>query len=318
MKTYPNLTRKTDIIPKLTIVFLNFNRLDDTVKTAAQLKKLCYDRNNIEIIAVDNGSKDGTSQFLESQSDWIISLKLKDNLGIEGLNLGFEMATGEYILVLDDDSHPLNINTIDLLIQSLDRNKDAGAIACKIESEDGTPFQTWHIPDTKTDLFCESAAFVGCGFAIRRDIFQEIGWFPAKYFLYQNEIDVAIKIRQLGYKIYYNPECTVVHRNSPTGRAGWRQVFYPTRNTIWLLRQYAPFPMSAYYIFSRLCFGFIRAFESGEYRWYLKAVKEAFQCRIKKSPLTPSLHKSFLILWHQNSIVHHIKWAAKVKCTSQR
>ncbi len=301
MKQYKN--------PKLTIVFLNFNRLQDTVKTTGYLKQFCYGRKDIEIIAVDNSSTDGTRQFLELQSDWIISLYLKENLGIEGLNCGFIMAKGEYILVLDDDSHPLNLATIDLLIDSLDRYKDAGAIACKIESEDGTPFKTWHIPDTNIANFCESPAFVGCGFAIRRDIFKQIGWFPAKYFLYQNEIDVAIKIRRLGYKIYYNPECRVVHRNSSLGRAGWRQVFYPTRNTIWLLREYAPFPMSGYYIFSRLCFGFVRAVESGEYKWYVKALKEAFFCKIPKHSLSSVLRKNFLILWHQNSIVHHIKWA---------
>ncbi len=318
MKTYHTLTKKTGIIPKLTIVFLNFNRLEDTIKTTIQLKRLCYNRVDIEIIAVDNGSIDGTTQFLESQSDWLISLQLKENLGIEGLNRGFEMATGEYIFVLDDDSHPLNIDTIDLLIQSLDSCEEIAAIACKIESEDGTVFKTWHIPDTTTDSFCESPAFVGCGFVIRRDIFEKIGWFPAKYFLYQNEIDVAIKIRQLGYKIYYNPKCIVVHRNSPIGRAGWRQVFYPTRNTIWLLREYAPFPMSAYYIFSRLCFGFIRAVESGEYRCYLNAVVEAFRCEIKKSPLSPPLHKQLSILWHHNSIVHHIKWAVRFKMVGQK
>lgn len=294
---------------KLSIVFLNYNRFQDTVKTVGQLKKLCYCRKDIEIIAIDNSSKDGTPQFLESQSDWIVSLFLKENLGIEGLNHGFKVATGEYILVLDDDSHPLNINTVDLLIESLDRDANVGAIACKIESEDGKAFQTWHIPDSKTTSFSESPAFVGCGFAIRRELFKKIGWFPGIYFLYQNEIDVAIKIRKLGYKICYDPRCTIIHRSSPVGRASWRQVFYPTRNTIWLLREYAPFPLSAYYIFSRLCFGCIRAVESGEYKWYLKAVKEAFQYNIKKSPLTRPLRKNFLTLWHQNSIVHHIKWA---------
>ncbi|MBF0259274.1 MAG: glycosyltransferase family 2 protein [Desulfamplus sp.] len=295
--------------PKLSIIFLNYNRLYDTIRTVEQLKKLCFNRKDIEIIGVDNSSKDGTQQFLESQSDWIINLSLKENLGIEGLNRGFEKSKGEYILVLDDDSHPVDINTIDLLVQSLDRYENVGAIACKIETEAGTPFQTWHLPDSNVETFCESLAFVGCGFAIRRELFEKIGWFPGRYFLYQNEIDVAIKIRRLGYKIYYDPRCIIVHRNSSIGRANWRQVFYPTRNTIWLLRQYAPFPMSVYYIFSRLCLGCIRAMESGEYQWYLRAVKEAFRCKIKKTHLSLALRKKFLILWQQNSIVHHIKWA---------
>lgn len=294
---------------RMSIVFLNYNRLHDTMKTVKQLKRLCYSRKDIEIIGIDNGSTDGTSNFLASQSDWIISLNLKANLGIEGLNRGFEIARGDYILVLDDDSHPLNINTIDLLINSFDRYENVGVIACKIEAEDGKPFKTWHLPDCNSTAFCESIAFVGCGFAIRRKQFKKIGWFPGSYFLYQNEIDVAIKIKKMGYKICYDPQCTIIHRSSSVGRAHWRQVFYPTRNTIWLLRQYAPFPMSAYYIFSRLCFGCIRAVESGEYKWYLKALKEAFKYKVKKSPLNSALHRDFLMLWHQNSIFHHIKWS---------
>ncbi|MBF0391008.1 MAG: glycosyltransferase family 2 protein [Desulfamplus sp.] len=301
----------TNNTPKLSIVFLNFNRLLDTRKTSNHLKTLCHCRKDIEIIAVDNGSKDGTSQFLESQSDWLTCLLLKKNIGIEGLNLGFEIANGEYILVLDDDSHPLNIDTIERLIELLDRFEDIGAVACKIVSEDFTQFKTWHIPDVNISEPCQSIAFVGCGFAIRRELFRKMGWFPAKYFLYQNEIDVAIKIRQLGYKIYYEPKCTIIHRNSPTGRAGWRQVFYPTRNTIWLLREYAPFPSSIYYIFSRLCFGFIRAVESKEYRWYFKAVKEGFNCKVKKSYLSRTLKQELLVLWNQNSIFHQIIWALR-------
>jgi GT2 family glycosyltransferase len=298
---------------KLTILFLNFNRLQDTIKTVKQLKNICYNRKDIEVIAVDNGSTDGTPQFLESQSDWIISLSLRDNLGIEGLNRGFDMAKGDYILVLDDDSHPLSIDTINIVIKTLDKHKDVGAVACKIEFEDRTFFKTWHIPNINISRSCQSLAFVGCGFAIRRDLFKKIGWFPAKYFLYQNEIYVAIKIRELGYKIYYEPNCIVIHRNSPVSRPSWRQVFYPTRNTVWLLREYAPFPISAYYIFSRLCFGFIRAFESGQYKWYLKALKEAFFCKVKKAHLPLELHKEFLILWHQNSIFHQIKQALTSK-----
>lgn len=287
---------------------MNYNRLQDTVKTAGHLKQLCCNRKDIEIIAIDNGSADGTADFLRSQSCWLDTLLLKDNIGIAALNRGFEQSRGEYILVLDDDSHPLNIDTIDLLIHSLNHNREIGIIACKIASEDGSEFQTWHIPGGDGDCLSDSIAFVGCGFAIRRDLFETIGWFPENYFLYQNEIYVAIETAKLGYKVCYDPRCVVVHRNSPVGRANWRQVFYPTRNSIWLLRQYAPFPMSLYCIFSRLCFGCIRAVESGELRWYLRAVREAFQYRVKRDSLPPLLSRKFITLWHQNSIVHQVKW----------
>lgn len=289
--------------PRLSIVILNYNRCQDTMYTLSKLQGLQLDHGQIEIIAVDNGSTDKTPEFLKSQSHWVKVLLLSENLGIEGLNKGFEKAIGDYIFVLDDDSHPYNKKTITLLIDLLDRYDDAGVIACRIESAHGKIERTWHLPDK--DTFGESLAFVGCGFVVRRDLFKKIGWFPGHFFLYQNEIAVAIKIVQAGYKIYYEPRCRVIHRTSPNGRASWRQVFYPTRNTVWLLRQYLPFPLSLYYIFSRVCFGFLRTLQSGEYRWFFRAFLESFCYNIQKETLSPVLSKRFLMLRQQNSLLHH-------------
>ena len=271
--------------------------------TMAKLEALKLDSGLVEVIAVDNASEDGTVEFLTSQSHWIKTVFLDENIGIEGLNRGFEKALGEYILVLDDDSHPEDKQTINLLIESLDRYEDAGVIACKIKSDEGTSDKTWHLPTD--DCFGESPAFVGCGFVIRRELFKKIGWFPGHFFLYQNEIDVAIKVAKVGYKVYYEPRCNIVHRNSPNGRTNWRQVFYPTRNTVWLLRQYAPFPFLIYYIFSRFFFGFLRAMQSCEYRCFILAVRESLHYHVKRERLSPVLSKKFLILWQQNSVFHH-------------
>jgi GT2 family glycosyltransferase len=49
--------------PMLSIVFFNYNRLLETRHTLEQLQKVCAHRSDIEIIAVDNGSTDGTLEF---------------------------------------------------------------------------------------------------------------------------------------------------------------------------------------------------------------------------------------------------------------
>ena len=274
---------------KLSIVFLNFNRICETRYTTNCLKQLTAHRSDIEVIAIDNGSEDGTCEFLHSQKDWLKLVCLPDNIGIAGYNIGFAKAQGDYIMVLDDDSHPVDENTLDRLIQCLDTRAEVGIVACQIQSMHGKPFTTWHLPPV--DMPGPSMAFVGCGFAIRRELFAQIGWYPEEFFLYQNEIEVAIRAIQEGYIIHYDPCCKVIHRQAAAGRTSWRRVYYPTRNTIWVIRHYFPFPDAAYLITSRLIFGFVRAVQAWEMGWYYQAVKEAFKRPIKAEPLPPETRK---------------------------
>ena len=294
----------TDCQPKLSIVFLNYNRLAETQRTVMSLRSLVANRDDIEVIAVDNGSADGTKAYLRSNAYWLTVVEMNHNMGIAGLNEGFKHAIGDYVLVLDDDSHPHDEASLDILISCLDTRPEVGVVACRIESPDGQPVRTWHLP--RTDRPGTSMAFVGCGFAIRRKLFERVGWYPERFFLYQNEIEVAICVMREGYQIYYEPRCRVVHRESITGRASWRQVFFPTRNTIWIIRRYFPFPEAAYLIFSRLCMGFIRAVQSGEFKWYYKAVKDAFGEQIKPEVLPQSLYRGLSTFWKQNSLWHQL------------
>ncbi|MFK5968652.1 MAG: glycosyltransferase family 2 protein [Candidatus Marithrix sp.] len=291
-------------IPKLSIVFLNYNRITETRYTINQLFSLVEQRQDVEVIAIDNNSNDGTGDFLKTQENWVKVINMPSNEGIAGYNEGFKQAKGDYILVLDDDSHPLDNVTLDRIIQCLDTRPDVGIVACQIESVKGELTYTWHLP--KNNVPGPSMAFVGCGFAIRRSLFEKIGWYPADFFLYQNEMEVAIQVMRHNYKIHYDPCCRVVHRQSPQGRTSWRQVYYPTRNTIWLIRRYFPFPIAAYLITSRLFFGLIRALQSLEFTCYYKAVTDALYTPIKPQILSPAQRKELTTFWRQNSIFHHI------------
>ncbi len=288
--------------PRLSIVFLNFNRLEETRHTLEHVWRFCENREDIEIIGVDNASSDGTREYLKSWSDRIRVLELEENTGIAGLNRGFELACGEYILVLDDDSYPVDSACLDRLIHCLDTNKDVGLVACRIENPLGDPVRSWHLPLTDTPQ--ESLAFVGCGFAIRRALFKSVGWYPATFFLYQNEIEVAFQVANSGWRIHYDPECRVVHREAPKGRTGWRQVFFPTRNTIWLIRKYASPPFSIYFILSRMGIGLFRALQAREYKCLFKAVNQALTSNIVREKQSSVMRKRFKGFWLQNSLIH--------------
>lgn len=288
---------------KLSIVFLNYNRISETHYNVTQLRKLCANRTDIEIIAVDNGSSDGTRELLQSFPDIKVVL-LNENGGIAGYNEGFKLARGDYMLVLDDDSCPADIAQIDVAINTLDKSPEIGIIACHIATPDGQNQWSWHLPTQP--CFGPSPFFIGCGFLIRRRLFESIGWYPEQFFLYQNEIEVSFQTRLKGYSIYYDPHCLIIHRGRPNQRPGWRRIYFPTRNTIWLLRRYFPQPEASYLIVSRLIIGFIRALNFGEMTQYFKALRDAFRTPVTKSILPPELRKDFAPFMKQNSIIHQL------------
>lgn len=288
---------------KLSIVFLNFNKLVETQLTSEVLQNICSARDDIEIIAIDNGSEDGTAEYLQNQAG-IISILRSENSGIAGYSAGFKLARGEYILVLDDDSCPNDLAGIDQALDTLAKRPDIGIIAAHIQSPDGNAQWSWHLPKKK--VFARSPFFIGCGFIIRRLLFEKIDWYPEHFFLYQNEIDVCFQVRLLGYEIFYDPDCIIVHRGTPGQRSGWRRIFFPTRNTLWLLRKYYPQPQVSYLIFSRLIIGLVRAISFGEIKTYFSAVAEGLTYPVKKQTLPSKLRQHCIPFWKQNSLIHQL------------
>ena len=300
---------KAPLPVRLSIVFLNYNRLDETRQTTEQLIQLCKDRSDIEIIAVDNGSEASIGEYLKRQ-DKIKTVLLSDNRGIAGYNKGFEISKGKYILVLDDDSCPEDLASIDRIIETMESHPDIGLIACHIESPDGRQQWSWHLPrpdKLNHKQLLASPFFIGCGFIIQRELFKRIGWYPGDFFLYQNEIDIAFKIKLQNFKIAYHPQCKIIHRGQPNQRPGWRRVFYPTRNTIWLIRTYYPWPQASYMILSRLLIGLIRAIQFREITSWRKAVREAFSHPVKKQLLSRKIRMESHRFFEQNSLIHQLK-----------
>lgn len=289
---------------RISIVVLNYNRLEETRYSVERLRELIVERTDTEVIAVDNGSSDGTASYLTSQSDFLTPVILHDNSGIGGYAAGFERARGDYILVLDDDSHPRDSTTLDRLIQHLDSLPETGVVACRIEASNGNRMLTWHLP--KNDEQGPSMAFVGCGFAIRRHLFREIGWYAEEFFLYQNDVDVAFQVYLKGFSILYDPACRVVHRVASANRCQRRQVFYATRNSLWLIRAYYTWPGKAYLLTSRVMIGLLRALQFAEPGAYLRGVREGFSAPVKRRPLPAQLRSTFAPFWRQNSLLHQL------------
>lgn len=309
------LSEGSDIVEKsgkvsVSIVLLNYNRVDETRITVDKLLSCKSELSDIEIIAVDNGSTDGTGEFLAGLRNRMTVILLGENYGIEGYNRGFEIAKGDIIIVLDDDSH-VEIDTIQRVKELFANNKKLAIVAFKIIDRDGKRFNTWHIPST--DVFQESFAFVGCGFAIRKNVFKEIGFYPVDFFLYHNEIYVSLQTKLKGYKVVYDPQCVAVHRTTGQARDPSRRIYYTLRNSLILIWMYYPFFIAAYMIVSRIIISFSLALFYSKMSVATKALLDFISGKPKRIPL---LRRERLLLkpfFFENSILHRIRFFCLTK-----
>lgn len=287
----------------ISIVFLNYNRLSETKKTANKLLQCKNELDYIEIIAVDNGSTDGTRDYLSELGESIKTVLLDRNYGIEGYNKGFELSQGNIIIVLDDDSH-IDTDTIERARETFSKEPNLGILAFKIVNKDGKRFNTWHIP--AQDMYQESFAFVGCGFAIRKNIFREIGFYPREFFLYHNEIAVAINVKLLGYKIIFDPLCIAIHRTSGQQRDPSRRIYYTLKNSLVLIWMYYPAHIAWYMTISRIIISSSLALIYLRGKEVIRALLDFLSSRPKRILLAKKDRMLLKPFFYQNSIFHRI------------
>src|SRR5579862_4708114 len=111
--------------PLVSIVIVNWNGLEDTRLCLEYTRKQTYP--NTEIIVVDNGSKDGSLNYLRKQKD-IKLVKNQKNLGFTGGHIaGYKASSGAYILLLNNDA-VMDKQYIELAVRVMDSDQAIGAI----------------------------------------------------------------------------------------------------------------------------------------------------------------------------------------------
>ena len=197
----------------ITINILSFNRKDELRTT---LKKVYeQDYKNIEIIVVDNASTDGTVNMLKTEFPGVILIRLNKNIGIAGWNKGFEIAKGEFVLVLDDDSYP-DKNSITEGIKCFSDSNNLGIVAFNIFNN--------RIKKSETiDFQSNPRFFVGCGALIKKEVLLKIGLYNPLYFIYYHELDYSARCYNAGFSIKYLPNVVVFHNQSLLSRGNIKQ-----------------------------------------------------------------------------------------------
>lgn len=193
---------------------------------------------NVEVIIVDNGSKDGSVEFLESSYAHVRLLRYEQNTGFSvAVNWGIREAKGEFVALLNNDTI-VDENWLSELVKAMREHPEIGSAGCKMLAYDdhklldgaGDGYRRGGLPgrighrERDIGRFDRPRYILGaCGGAAiyRHQLFEEIGYLDEDYFAYLEDVDFGLRAQSAGYKCYYVPMAIVYHLGCGTTGSGY-------------------------------------------------------------------------------------------------
>ena len=210
-----------------TIVIPTRSRPDDLARTLELLSECDSGSHACEVVIVDNASDPPVTAPEELPNGWEVrTLVLPHNAGAAGRNTAAAQAMGEWLLMLDDDSAPLDAGWI---AAATSAHIDTLAIGAEVLLPNGR-HEAGGLPEV----------VVGCGALIRRDAFLDCGGYDASFEYYGEETDLCARCIEEGGRIEYDPRFRVLHRRSDSERDLSRIMERLTRNEALTIWRYAP------------------------------------------------------------------------------
>ncbi|MEK9146611.1 MAG: glycosyltransferase family 2 protein [Patescibacteria group bacterium] len=256
---------------KVAIVIINYNGLENTLDCLDSLRQIEVGRNLVEIVVVENGSTDGSREALTNLKD-IHLVTSFENLGFAGgANLGINYAlkrNSDYIIIINNDT------VVDKLAlkKLMTATKVGDIISPKIYFAPGFEFHKerykkseqgkviWYaggkidwdniigihvgVDEVDTGQFNRRRQIdlaTGACMLVKRQVFEKIGLFDQKYFLYLEDMDFATRAQKANFKIIFEPQAIIWHKNAGSvgGSGSKTQDYYITRNRLLFAAKYA-------------------------------------------------------------------------------
>ena len=239
----------------LSIITINYNGVSDT---CALIDSITF-ADDIEVIVVDNASKNDEASIIENRFPQVKVIRSEQNLGFAGgNNLGIKAARGKYLFFINNDtilSHPTS--AISHLIDRLESSPEIGMVCPKIRfTWENNPIQfAGYTPLSRITMRNRSIGFGepdkgqfdtahttpyahGAAMMVKREAIKKVGMMPECYFLYFEELDWSMMFTRAGYTIWYEPACTIYHKESQsTGQESPLKTYYLTRNRLLLVKR---------------------------------------------------------------------------------
>ncbi len=235
----------------VTVVVLTWNGLHHTQRCLASLRRVT-NVDNVEILVADNGSSDGTLEYLGSL-DWITVLPNGENLGfVRGNNAALRaIPTDRDVILLNNDTEITDPRWVEKLQATAHSDARIGVVGCRIRQMDspllqhvGTfmpQFSYWgqQLSGGEVDInqFADDRDVEGVVFAcvyLKREVLDTIGFLDEDYFSYYEDTDYCLKALKAGFRVVNCGALTIVHRqhgSTTANKASFSDMFQRSRAT---------------------------------------------------------------------------------------
>ena len=229
------------------IVLLNYKGYEDTSACIDSLQNIDYP--NYKIIVVDNQSCDGSYEKLMKEYPTCIFLLAQENNGFSaGNNLGIHYALShgaDYVLMLNNDT-TVEPNFLSIMVASADEDT---VVTPSIYYYDD-PHDIWYADGRinynrctvsngtdKESKFCDYAS--GCCLLMSRKVLETVGDWAEEYFMYYEDMDYSLRIKENGFQIFYCKDAVIYHKaGRSAGRRSKLSIYYNVRNRFIVMKKF--------------------------------------------------------------------------------
>jgi GT2 family glycosyltransferase len=226
---------------KVSIIIPNYNGQNFLGDCIDSIHQIDFERKNYEIIVVDNASSDTSCEFILSVYPDVILIPAERNLGFAGgCNLGIKNSSGEYIVLLNNDT-VVDPNWLKELVTVADNDQDVAIVGSKLlfkqdpnviqnagsyltSRGDGGDIGSYQPDEGQYNTTREVMAVCGASMLIKRTLIEKIGTLDEDFFAYYEEIDLCYRTRLYGKKIIFAPRSIVYHVHAATS-GEWSPLF---------------------------------------------------------------------------------------------
>jgi GT2 family glycosyltransferase len=289
----------------ISVIIANYNGVRHLDECLVSLAKQTF--NHFETILIDNGSTDGSVEYVKKHFPDIRIVELDRNEGFcGGNNVGLEHSSGDFIALLNNDTL-LDPRWLEELYRAMQKSPEVGVCSSCIVN-----YYSRDILDTAgdgydicgvgfkigegmpvTDFQKERYVFGACAGAAlyRRSMIDEIGFFDERFFAVGEDLDLSFRAKLAGYKCLYAPKSIVYHKISQTvGRSSDFLLYHSRRNVEYTFFKNMPSPLFIMTLPLHILYNlltFVQAFLQRRHKIFLKAKKDFIRdfsevCRLRK------------------------------------